>query len=96
MSPPRKVSKTVPGPHWKAGETGVNIGEWFSQEPVFTEKCTYCLLCWLYCPDGAIRREDSKKLLTVEPFCKNCGICVEVCPVKAVVMVPKAEKKGKS
>ena len=35
-------------------------GDWRSSKPVWNwEKCTKCGLCWLFCPDAAIRqRED--------------------------------------
>ncbi|NIN93654.1 MAG: pyruvate synthase subunit PorD, partial [Anaerolineae bacterium] len=51
-------------------------GDWRSQRPVFDyDKCIKCGLCWIYCPDMALKlREDG----FFEPdldYCKGCGIC---------------------
>jgi 2-oxoacid:acceptor oxidoreductase delta subunit (pyruvate/2-ketoisovalerate family) len=44
-------------------------------------RCVNCLLCWMYCPDSAVRLEGTT--------CKGCEICAEVCPVQAIEMVPE-------
>lgn len=49
------------------------------------EKCTRCLLCWIYCPDGAIERVEDGVRINLD-YCKGCGICVSECPVKAITM----------
>ncbi|HDN62569.1 4Fe-4S binding protein [Candidatus Bathyarchaeota archaeon] len=49
------------------------------------EKCTRCLLCWIYCPDGAIERVGDGVRINLD-YCKGCGICVSECPVKAITM----------
>ncbi|RLI24231.1 hypothetical protein DRO58_07630 [Candidatus Bathyarchaeota archaeon] len=49
------------------------------------EKCTRCLLCWIYCPDGAIERVEDGVKINLD-YCKGCGICVSECPVKAITM----------
>ena len=61
-------------------------GDWRAYRPVIDEeKCIYCLLCWIYCPDGAIIRKE--KIVTVNyDYCKGCGICANECPVKAIRM----------
>ncbi len=52
------------------------------------EKCTMCLLCWFYCPEGTIVRvSDRGDLMTNYDYCKGCGICANECPVKAIEMV---------
>ena len=48
-------------------------------------KCTKCLLCWIYCPDGAIERVGDGVKINLD-YCKGCGICVSECPVKAISM----------
>jgi pyruvate ferredoxin oxidoreductase delta subunit len=63
-------------------------GSWRSQKPVRNEeKCTHCLICWIYCPDSAILVENEKiKGIDLE-HCKGCGICAKECPVHAIEMV---------
>ncbi len=62
-------------------------GDWRSSRPVIDkEKCTNCLLCWIYCPDSAITRTEEKVAVNYD-YCKGCGICAEECPVGAITMV---------
>ncbi len=62
---------------------------WATFRPVRDrEKCTMCLLCWFYCPEGTIVRiSDRGDLMTNYDYCKGCGICAEECPVDAIKMV---------
>ena len=63
-------------------------GGWRSLKPVWDKKkCTQCMICWQYCPDISIPQKGGKRLETDFDYCKGCGICVEVCPVKAITMV---------
>lgn len=63
-------------------------GAWRIEKPVIDQdKCTKCLLCWIYCPDMAIIRLDSGTVEIDYEYCKGCGICAEVCPPKAIRMV---------
>lgn len=62
-------------------------GAWRSNVPVLDlEKCTHCMLCWLFCPDDSVVVQDLK----VQGFdllhCKGCGICALECPLNAIVM----------
>lgn len=67
-------------------------GDWRSARPVIDkEKCISCLLCWIYCPDAAIYREEEKVVVNYD-YCKGCGICAEECPVKAIEMVEEGEE----
>lgn len=67
-------------------------GSWRSMRPVWDEKkCTQCMLCWQFCPDNAIPEKNEKRTETNFDFCKGCGICAKICPVKAINMV-KEEK----
>jgi 2-oxoacid:acceptor oxidoreductase delta subunit (pyruvate/2-ketoisovalerate family) len=53
--------------------------------------CVNCLLCWLYCPDSAVLLEGTTLVGIDYDSCKGCEICVEVCPVDALTMVPEAD-----
>ena len=65
-------------------------GSWRTFAPVTDfEKCTHCLLCWIFCPDSAIAVKDGKKLGTDYQYCKGCGICATECPKAAIQMVPE-------
>ena len=50
------------------------------------ERCTNCLLCWLYCPDSAVRLDGTTFVRFDEDVCKGCAVCVEVCPTDAIRM----------
>ncbi len=72
---------------------GYKTGDWRSrQKPVIKpDKCTYCLLCWIYCPDGAIVRRESS--VEVDYYhCKGCGICAYECPSSAIRMRSELEE----
>jgi 2-oxoacid:acceptor oxidoreductase delta subunit (pyruvate/2-ketoisovalerate family) len=62
-------------------------GSWRTFRPeVDYSKCTRCTLCWIYCPDGAITRQEDDSPKIDYDYCKGCGICANECPVKAIVM----------
>ena len=62
-------------------------GSWRAKIPVRDEcKCVHCLICWMYCPDGAIIIEDKKIKGINFDFCKGCGICANQCPKEAIIM----------
>jgi pyruvate ferredoxin oxidoreductase delta subunit len=74
----------------KAGSSlEYKTGTWRAFKPIVDEsKCTFCLLCWIYCPDGAVKRIDNKRKISIDyDYCKGCGICASECPVKAISMV---------
>ena len=56
--------------------------------------CVNCLLCWLYCPDAAIRVENGTFVGVDYDFCKGCEICAEICPADAIEMVPEDAHVG--
>jgi len=61
-------------------------GDWRASRPVVDpNKCTNCLICWIYCPDTAINRGEKVVEINYD-FCKGCGICAAECPVKAITM----------
>ena len=60
-------------------------GEWRTYRPIVDfDLCTHCMMCWLYCPDVSILVRDEKMVGFDYVHCKGCGICTEVCPVKAI------------
>ncbi|MCD6312653.1 MAG: 4Fe-4S binding protein [Thaumarchaeota archaeon] len=62
-------------------------GTWKMVQPeIDQEKCIRCLLCWIYCPDGAIQRLEEDRVEVSYEYCKGCGICSKICPVKAISM----------
>jgi len=50
------------------------------------EKCVKCLRCWIYCPEATIIRNKDDTVDIDYEYCKGCGICANVCKVKAIVM----------
>ncbi|MBE0417150.1 MAG: 4Fe-4S binding protein [Coriobacteriia bacterium] len=67
-------------------------GGWRSMRPYRDpETCTQCLLCWIVCPDSAIRVADEKIADDTFNFdhCKGCGVCANECPVEAITMSPE-------
>ena len=62
----------------------VHTGSWSLDRPVLTEACTACALCALFCPEGAIARDDGSVVIDYL-HCKGCGICEVVCPVREAV-----------
>ena len=71
-------------------------GAWRTLRPIRDmDKCVHCLLCWIYCPDGAIEVENGMIKDVDLSHCKGCGICAEECPKGAVEMVEEAKVAGK-
>ncbi|MCS7139250.1 MAG: pyruvate synthase subunit PorD [Candidatus Nezhaarchaeota archaeon] len=50
-------------------------------------KCVKCLLCWVFCPEGAIEIDEDGFTKVNYTYCKGCGICANECPPKAITMV---------
>jgi pyruvate ferredoxin oxidoreductase gamma subunit len=66
-------------------DTRINhTGSWSLERPVLLEACNVCGLCALFCPEGAMRREDGTMEIDYL-YCKGCGICEDVCPVKNAI-----------
>jgi 2-oxoacid:acceptor oxidoreductase delta subunit (pyruvate/2-ketoisovalerate family) len=51
------------------------------------ESCVNCLLCWLYCPDSAVKLDGTTFVGFDYDVCKGCELCSVVCPVDAIAMV---------
>lgn len=67
-------------------------GAWRSHRPIIDlDKCTHCMFCWLFCPDGSIMVSDSKVTGIDLRYCKGCGICAVECPRHIITMVDEAQ-----
>jgi len=73
----------------KPGNTmEVETGTWRAIKPILNkDKCIKCLICWVYCPDNAIKRLEDDYVEINYYYCKGCGICASECPTKAIEMV---------
>ena len=87
-TPPTQTPFGLVGP----GSSVANkTGGWRVNRPVLdAAKCTNCLLCWFYCPDGSIARGGKAVLLSLD-YCKGCGVCAAVCAPKAIKMEREVE-----
>ena len=62
-------------------------GDWRSSRPIIDkDKCSRCLICWIFCPDIAIDWDGEEVVINYD-FCKGCGICSKECPVDAIKMI---------
>ena len=78
----------------EAGSASVrNTGDWRTERPILDkEKCTRCALCWIYCPDAAIKPSEEGYYEIDLFYCKGCGICAKVCDREAITMIQEEEK----
>jgi len=78
-------------------EGGSAVSTWGLYQPIIDHnKCSKCGLCWLYCPEGAVK-VDGVFLPHVDlVFCKGCGICARECPLKVINMKLKGVVKDET
>lgn len=70
--------------------TEYETGDWGVEKPeIDRSKCTKCMLCHFFCPEGTITLRDDDYTEVDLRYCKGCGICSEECPVKCITMVRK-------
>jgi 2-oxoacid:acceptor oxidoreductase delta subunit (pyruvate/2-ketoisovalerate family) len=82
----RKEMPLTPISYPTVGSMG-KTGSWRTFRPeVDYSKCTKCTLCWVYCPDAAIMRQEDDSPKIDYNYCKGCGVCANECPVKAITM----------
>ena len=87
---PGKLGDYPNGTYFEAGFLVSKNSGWRSKRPVIDRtKCINCLQCYLYCPDGAVKRKENTVAFDYD-FCKGCGICKKICPKNAIEM--EAEK----
>ena len=68
---------------------------WRVKRPVISQSCNTCLMCTLFCPDGALTYAN-ERLSFALCFCKGCGICAAECGQKAITMSPEFEEAERS
>jgi pyruvate ferredoxin oxidoreductase gamma subunit len=90
--PPARGSAHITAP---ATSLARRTGDWRTFRPVLDEaKCNGCTLCFVYCPEAAIRLTDRDRPVIDYDHCKGCLLCVEECPTKALTKereTPNAE-----
>ncbi len=81
------------GPVIPAGTSAVFLtGSWREERPELAlDRCIHCMLCWLYCPDSAIRASEGRVVGIDYDHCKGCGVCAAVCPPHAHAIVMTEE-----
>jgi pyruvate ferredoxin oxidoreductase delta subunit len=61
--------------------------DWKFEKPVWDkEKCIQCGVCYLFCPDGAIRQDSDGYYEADLTYCKGCGICSVQCWTHCITM----------
>jgi len=86
-----KVISTISYP--KEGAMG-KTGSWRVYRPKLEkEKCVKCLRCWIFCPEGSIKKEKDGTVSINYDYCKGCGVCASECTVKAITMEREAKKQ---
>ncbi len=77
----------------KKGAMG-KTGSWRVFHPTLSkEKCVKCLRCWVFCPEGCIKRAEDGSVSIDYDYCKGCGVCAKECAVKAIVMTREDEEQ---
>jgi pyruvate ferredoxin oxidoreductase gamma subunit len=60
-------------------------GNWRTERPeIDLAKCKRCFLCYLYCPEAAMRLDGENFPHVDYEHCKGCMICYEECPTDAI------------
>lgn len=88
-SSPKFIGPTIRHP---ASAAARNTGTWRMEQPeIELAKCKRCFLCYLYCPDAAIRLDQDNLPHIEYDHCKGCLICSEECPTGAITRRAESE-----
>lgn len=67
-------------------------GDWRSIRPIWDHtRCVKCGVCYIFCPDSAIRTNAEGYFEADLYYCKGCGICAQECVTRCITMVEEAE-----
>ena len=67
-------------------------GDWRSLRPIVDfDKCIRCGVCYIFCPDMAIMKNDDGYFEANLYYCKGCGICAQECFTGCISMVAEEE-----
>ncbi|KKK40866.1 hypothetical protein LCGC14_2669970 [marine sediment metagenome] len=69
-------------------------GDWRSFKPVILDGCTKCGICFIFCPEGVIKRQEDGSFYIDLTYCKGCGICAKECPTKQIDMKREADEEN--
>ncbi|MDE1863388.1 MAG: 2-oxoacid:acceptor oxidoreductase family protein [Thaumarchaeota archaeon] len=65
-------------------------GRWSGFQPIIDyERCTKCMICYVYCPDSAYTFDSKGYPVVNYDACKGCNICQTECPVKVITLVKR-------
>jgi pyruvate ferredoxin oxidoreductase gamma subunit len=65
-------------------------GDWSIYKPVIDyDNCTKCMICFVYCPDSAIKIDKDGYPVVDYDMCKGCDICYTECPTKTITIARK-------
>lgn len=82
----QSIKNTLEG-KTETGSASYQIHSDYKQQlyPVIDEQCNLCELCYISCPDIAIFfNTDANSFEVNNSACKECGICIRVCPRKSI------------
>lgn len=66
-------------------------GNWRTERPLIDlAKCKRCFLCYLYCPEAAMKLDAENFPHVDYEHCKGCLICYEECPTDAIARTMEA------
>lgn len=61
--------------------------DWRNHKPVWDQNaCVQCGICYLFCPDGAVRLNQEGYYEADLRYCKGCGLCSRQCPARCITM----------
>lgn len=76
------------------GAIGIT-GDWRTFKPIINQEgCNQCGICWMYCPEGVITKQEDGSFKIDYLYCKGCGICAKECPTNNIEMIREEDDKS--